>query len=275
MKFQVITLFPKMIEAQVSEGVIGQAQGKGLLTVTCINPREFSTDNHKTVDDRPFGGGDGMVMLAEPLQKALTAAIEKSSKDPWIIYMTPQGTPLHQEKVQELAEKENLILICGRYGGIDQRVLNQFVDEEISIGDYVLSGGELAAGVIVDAVSRQIPGVLGHLDSASSDSFSAKLEGLLEAPSFTRPREWLGENVPEVLLSGNHAKIEKWKKQVSLLVTLVKRPDLILGLEISKKELSELKRFWKELEPSQREVLGLAALSDDDLELLENNELLK
>lgn len=257
-----------MIEALVGEGVIGQALTKKLIQVSCINPREFTQDNHKTVDDRPFGGGDGMVMLAEPLQKALTSAIEKSPKDPWIVYLTPQGVPLNQEKVEELATKENLILLCGRYGGIDQRVLNQFVDEEISIGDYVLSGGELAAGVVIDAVSRQVPGVLGHLDSAASDSFSGQLSGLLEAPSFTRPRNWLGESVPEILLSGNHAKIEKWKKNLSVLVTLLKRPDLVLDLEISKKELRDLKSFWNELEPSQKEVLGLSALTTDDLELL-------
>jgi tRNA (guanine37-N1)-methyltransferase len=271
MKFKVLTLFPQMIEAMVTGGVVGQACEKKLIEVQCLNPREFTSDNHKTVDDRPFGGGDGMVMLAEPLQKALKASLEDSSADPWIVYLTPQGVPLNQEKVQELASKKNLVLVCGRYGGIDQRLLNHFIDEEISIGDYVLSGGELAAGVLIDAVSRQVPGVLGHHESASSDSFSEKLQGLLEAPSFTRPRDWEGESVPEILLSGNHAKIEQWKSWVSLLVTLLKRPDLVLDLKLDRKELRDLKRFWKELVQSEKEVLGIAALSDQDLELLEND----
>lgn len=274
MKFQVITLFPKMIEALVSEGVIGQARAKDLIQVSCINPRDFTEDVHKTVDDRPYGGGDGMVLLAEPLQQALQKALQSSeTAKPWVVYLTPQGVPLNQQKVQELSQKESLILICGRYGGVDQRALNQALNEELSIGDYVLSGGELAAGVVIDAVSRQVPGVLGHLDSASTDSFSEKLNGLLEAPSFTRPRCWLDENVPEILLSGNHAKIEKWKKAVSWLVTLKKRPDLILKLKISADEAQEIKRFWMELEPAQKEVLGLAALSLKDLELLEDDNL--
>lgn len=272
MKFQVITLFPQMIEATCSEGVIGQAREKNLIQVDCINPRAFTNDNHKTVDDRPYGGGDGMIMLAEPLQKALKAAIDQSPKDPWIVYVTPQGYPLDQAKVLELSQKENLILVCGRYGGVDQRVLNQFVDEEISIGDYVLSGGEIAASVIIDAVSRQVPQVLGHADSAGSDSFSVKLQGLLEAPSFTRPREWLGESVPEILLSGNHAKIEKWKGQVSILTTLLKRADLALELKLSKKEFSELKKFWEALGPNDKEVLGLSALTDQDVELLKTHD---
>ncbi|MEZ0391704.1 MAG: tRNA (guanosine(37)-N1)-methyltransferase TrmD [Pseudobdellovibrionaceae bacterium] len=273
MKFQVITLFPQMIEATISEGVIGQARNKSLVQIDCINPREFAIDNHKTVDDRPFGGGDGMVMMAEPLQKALREAIEQSSKDPWIVYLTPQGAPLDQKKVKELAQNENLVLVCGRYGGIDQRVLNQFIDEEISLGDYVLSGGELAASVVIDSVSRQLPGVLGHQDSANSDSFSEKLQGLLEAPSFTRPREWMGEAAPEVLLSGNHSKIEKWKSQVSWLVTLLKRPDLALDKKLSRKEYLELQKFWQGLGPSEKEVLGLLALTDADLELLKNDDL--
>jgi tRNA (guanine37-N1)-methyltransferase len=265
MKFQVITLFPKMIEAFVSEGVIGQAQKKGLIQVETINPRIHTKDVHQTVDDRPYGGGDGMVMLAEPLQKTLQ---QLASEDAWIVYLTPQGVPLDQEQTKHLLDKKNLVLICGRYGGIDQRVLNEFVDEEVSIGDYVLSGGELAAGVVIDAVSRQIPGVLGHLDSAGTDSFSEKLSGFLEAPSFTRPQDFQGGKVPAILLSGNHAKIELWRSKVSQLVTLMKRPDLTLQKEWSNREIRELQKFWKELGEEDRQVLGLSALSEQDLELL-------
>ncbi|MGZ5279812.1 MAG: tRNA (guanosine(37)-N1)-methyltransferase TrmD [Pseudobdellovibrionaceae bacterium] len=272
MKFQVVTLFPKMIEAFTLEGVVGQARQKQLIQVETISPRLQTQDLHKTVDDRPYGGGDGMVMLAEPLQKTLEKIVI-NEPDSWIVYLTPQGMPLDHELVQKLSDKKNLVLICGRYGGVDQRVLNQFVDQEISIGDYVLSGGELAAGVIIDAVSRLVPGVLGHADSAISDSFSDKLMGLLEAPSFTRPQEFLGEKVPAILLSGNHAKIEKWRGQISKLVTLLKRPDLSLQKTWSNAEIRELQKFWKELGESDREVLGLSALSDTDLELLSYDEL--
>jgi tRNA (guanine37-N1)-methyltransferase len=267
MKFQVITLFPKMVEAFTSEGVIGQARQKNLIQVETINPRVHTKDLHQTVDDRPYGGGDGMVMLAEPLQKTLEGIVV-NNPDAWIVYLTPQGVPLDQGQVQFLKEKKDLVLICGRYGGIDQRVLNQFVDQEISIGDYVLSGGELGAGVVIDAVSRLVPGVLGHADSAQQDSFSEKLMGFLEAPSFTRPQEYLGEKVPSILLSGNHAKIEKWRLQVSKLVTLLKRPDLTLQKVWTRAEVRELQKFWKELGEQDREVLGLSALSEQDLELL-------
>ncbi len=267
MKFQVITLFPKMIEAFTNEGVIGQARQKNLIQVETLNPRQHTKDLHQTVDDRPYGGGDGMVMLAEPLQKTLEMIVVNNPES-WIVYLTPQGVPLDQGQVQLLKEKKNLVLICGRYGGIDQRVLNQFVDQEISVGDYVLSGGELAAGIVIDAVSRLVPGVLGHADSAQQDSFSDQLMGFLEAPSFTRPQEYLGEKVPAILLSGNHAKIEKWRMQVSKLVTLLKRPDLTLQKVWSRGEVRDLQKFWKELGEQDREVLGLSALSDQDLELL-------
>lgn len=271
MKFEVVTLFPKMIEAFTQEGVVGQARAKNLIQVETLNPRVHTKDVHQTVDDRPYGGGDGMVMLAEPLQKTLQQ-IREQSAEAWVIYVTPQGAPLTQKRVTELKDKKHLVIVCGRYGGIDQRVLNQFIDEEISIGDYILSGGELAAGVLIDSVSRQVPGVLGHVDSAQQDSFSGKLSGFLEAPSFTRPQEFLGEKVPAILLSGNHAKIEKWREQVSQLVTLLKRPDLTLEKTWTAKELKDLRKFWKELGDSDREVLGLSALSEQDLELLHDDK---
>ncbi len=272
MKFQVVTLFPKMIEAFTAVGVIGQAQKKGLIQVETINPRVHTKDVHQTVDDRPYGGGDGMVMLAEPLQKTLQQILE-AEPDSWIVYLTPQGIPFDQSQSKALTSKENLVLLCGRYGGIDQRVLNEFVDEEISIGDYVLSGGELAAGVVIDAVSRQIPGVLGHSDSADSDSFSEKLSGFLEAPSFTRPQDYQGNKVPSILLSGNHAKIDQWREKVSQLVTLMKRPDLSLQKDWSKTEVRDLQKFWKELGDEDRQVLGLSALSEEDLELLSDQHI--
>jgi tRNA (guanine37-N1)-methyltransferase len=270
--FQVITLFPEMIQVLTENGVVGQAFQKNLLSVETINPRQFTADLHKTVDDRPFGGGDGMILLMQPLQKAIEAAQENlkipGSAKAKVIYLSPQGAPLTQKKVVSLAREKNLILLCGRYGGVDQRLINQFVDEEISIGDYILSGGELAAGVLIDAVSRQIPGVLGHEGSATSDSFSGDLQNLLEAPSWTRPRDLQGQLVPEILLSGNHALIQKWKHQVSLLVTLLKRPDLMVGRSLSKRESQELQKFWDGLSNSDKEVLGLSALSSHDVEQL-------
>jgi tRNA (guanine37-N1)-methyltransferase len=256
-KFSVITLFPEMIQSLFQQGILSSAIDKKIIDIVCINPREETTDVHRTIDDRPFGGGDGMILMAEPLKALLTKV---KTSDSWTVYMSPQGTPLDNKKAQELAKKKDLILVCGRYGGIDQRIINQFVDEEISIGDYVLSGGELAAAVVIDAVSRQIPGVLGHHESANFDSFSEKLSGLLEAPAFTRPRQ-LGEvSVPEVLLSGNHKKIEEWKKQVSRLVTLKKRPDL---LKLSDTETKEMKAFWQSLPASEKSVLGLENLTHE------------
>ncbi|QDK45428.1 tRNA (guanosine(37)-N1)-methyltransferase TrmD [Bdellovibrio sp. ZAP7] len=271
LKVDVITLFPEMIESAVSYGVLGQALKSDRLTVAAHTPREFAADRHKTVDDRPFGGGDGMIMLAETLEKTILKVKHKNSK---VIYMSPQGEVLTDEKARALAKEEHLVLICGRYGGIDQRIINSYIDEEISIGDYVLSGGELGALVVVDAVSRFIPGVLGHNESADKDSFSA---GLLEHPNFTRPREFQGVVVPEVLLGGNHKLIGEWKDKVSALVTLVKRPDLFQAylekeneqyrsLKKKKKEapLKELKKFWMNLSEQERQSLGLAELSEED-----------
>lgn len=271
LKVDVITLFPEMILSAVSYGVLGQALKSDRLQVQAHTPREFAADRHKTVDDRPFGGGDGMIMLAETLEQTINKVKHKNSK---VIYMSPQGTVLTDEKARELAKAEHVVLICGRYGGIDQRIINSHVDEEISIGDYVLSGGELGALVVVDALSRFIPGVLGHNESADKDSFSA---GLLEHPNFTRPREFAGVEVPEILLGGNHKLIGEWKQKVSALVTLVKRPDLFqeyLETEnekyraLKKKKtgppLQELKKFWMNLSETDRRTLGLSELSEED-----------
>ncbi|MGZ3790704.1 MAG: tRNA (guanosine(37)-N1)-methyltransferase TrmD [Bdellovibrio sp.] len=270
-KIDVITLFPEMIENAVSYGVLGQALKSDLISVKAHTPREFAEDRHRTVDDRPFGGGDGMIMLAETLEKVLNKVKHNNSK---VIYLSPQGKPLTDERARQLAKEEQLIFICGRYGGIDQRIINKYVDDEISVGDYVLSGGELGALIIIDAVSRFIPGVLGHEESADKDSFA---EGLLEHPNFTRPRSYLSQEVPEILLSGNHKLIEAWKRNVSALVTLKKRPDLFkeyLKQEnekyqaLKKKKtappLEELKKFFANMPEEEKTVLGLADLREED-----------
>lgn len=260
--FQVITVFPEMIENITASGVVGQARKKNLIEVSSINPRKFATDVHNSVDDRPFGGGDGMIMLAEPLEKAIFEAREKAPAAR-VIYLSPQGRPLKQNRVVELAQDPNLILLCGRYSGVDQRLIHQYVDEEISIGDYVISGGELAATVLIDAVSRFIPGVLGHAESAAVDSFT---DNLLEAPLFTRPRELWGLKTPEILLSGNHAKISQWQKQLGILVTLAKRPDLDPLRALPPKALKELRSLFESLSSEDKELLGLGSLALSALE---------
>jgi len=258
-RFQVITVFPEMIQSAMSVGVFSQAVKSSLLNLSCINPRDFTTDLHRTVDDRPFGGGDGMIMLPEPLEKSIAAAKEQQPEAK-VIYLSPQGQPLIHKKAQELSQNAGLILLCGRYGGIDQRIINKYVDEEISTGDYVISGGELAACIVMDAVSRFIPGVLGHRDSADKDSFA---QGLLEHPNFTRPREYQGQGVPEVLVGGNHKKINEWKELVSFLVTLQKRPDLINKSE-DQKMLTAAFRLWSSMSVEERDLLGLGRLSEGD-----------
>lgn len=255
MKFQILSLFPKFIESYLSEGVVQQALKKNLFEYAIINPRDFASDNHKSVDDRPFGGGDGMVMLPEILEKAL-------SSRPWtegkVIYLSPQGKPLTEAKVKELSQEKTLTLICGRYGGIDQRALNEFVDEEISIGDYVISGGELAALVVMDAVIRKIPGSLGHAQSAESDSF-AQSHGTLEHPLFTRPQSWNSTAVPEVLTSGNHGKIREWQRFMGQLVTLMKRPEI---LKLDAKEKKQLQEFYNGLSSDDKKACGVEDLDE-------------
>ncbi len=251
MKFQILTVFPSMIDSYLSQGVTAQAFKKNLFEYQILNPRDQATDNYKSVDDRPFGGGDGMVMLPEIMEATLR---KRPFKNDHIVYLSPQGKPFTDKKANELKSKNEVTLICGRYGGVDQRVLNEFVDEEISIGDYVLSGGELAALVLMDAVVRKIPGALGHSESADKDSFS--IPGL-EHPLFTRPQDWKGRKVPEILLSGNHALIEQWKINVSQLVTLKKRPDL---LHLSPKEFDVLKKFYKSMTEAEKKVCGIEDL---------------
>lgn len=274
MKFQIITLFPELIQAITSEGVIGQARKKDLIQISSIQPRDFTEDIHKTVDDRPFGGGDGMVMMIGPLKAAIAQAKNQAKVGAKVIYLSPQGQTLSQNKVEEFSQEEEIILLCGRYAGIDQRILNTLVDEEISIGDYVISGGELAAGILIDAVSRRVPGVLGHVDSADQDSFSQSLQGLLEAPMFTRPRDYEGQSAPEILLSGNHKKIIEWRRDVSVLVTMAKRPDLLFEKRFSDKEKKSLIKFWQDLSSTDKQILGLESITEKDFELLQKGPAL-
>ena len=223
MKIALITLFPEMLQA-LHYGMPGQAQKKGLVEIRAFNPRDFTTDPHRTVDDRPYGGGPGMVLMPEPLQKAIGAAKTWVGDQTKVIYLSPQGKVLQQSAVQSMAQTDAWILIAGRYEGIDERIVDLYVDEEWSIGDYVLSGGELPALVMIDAMVRWIPGALGNELSNYEDSFT---EGWLDCPHYTRPEMFEGNKVPEVLLGGNHAEIAKWRKAQSVERTKTRRPDLL------------------------------------------------
>ena len=219
MNFDVLTLFPEMFEI-MKQSIFGKAMEKGIITLQTVNIRDFSKDKHKKVDDTPYGGGAGMVMMPDVVYDAYQSV---ASKDAKVIYMSPQGKPLNQKKVEELAKQDHLIILCGHYEGIDQRVLDKIVDEEISIGDYVLTGGEIPAMVLMDSVSRYVEGVLKE-DSVKEESFS---NGLLEYPQYTRPEIFQGEKVPEILLTGHHGNIEKWRQEQAFKITKQKRPDLL------------------------------------------------
>ncbi len=235
MKIDIVSLFPPMFEAVTGFGITGRAVERKLLELRVWNPRDFTTDPYRRVDERPYGGGPGMVMLPGPLTLALGAA-RAANPQAKVLYLSPQGRKLDQAGVLELAGRAGMILLAGRYEGVDERVIEAEVDEEWSIGDYVLSGGELAAMVMVDAITRQLPGVLGHEDSASEDSFA---DGLLDCPHYTRPEEFEGRRVPEVLLSGNHAEIRRWRLKQMLGRTFERRPDLLekTGLDAEQRRL--------------------------------------
>jgi len=238
MKIALITLFPEMFEALTDYGVSGRAVNQGLLEISSFNPRDYTDDSHATVDDRPYGGGPGMVLLIEPLRRAIDAAREWIKGEPLVVYLSPQGKVLEQAVVNELATEQSIILIAGRYEGVDERLIQLEVDQEWSIGDYVLSGGEIPAMVVMDALIRQLPGALGHNDSASQDSFA---NGLLDCPHFTRPNCYQGLAVPEVLLSGDHKRIRQWRLQQSLLRTKQRRPDLMESLELDNEQTALLR----------------------------------
>ncbi|MFQ6371315.1 tRNA (guanosine(37)-N1)-methyltransferase TrmD [Shewanella sp. YIC-542] len=238
----VITLFPEMFRAITDFGVTGRAVRNGLLELKTWNPRDFTYDRHNTVDDRPYGGGPGMLMMVQPLREAIHAAKAAAGEGAKVIYLSPQGRKLTQRGVTELATASKLVLVCGRYEGIDERLIKAEVDEEWSIGDYVLSGGELPAMTLIDAVSRLVPGVLGKQASAEQDSFS---DGLLDCPHFTRPEVLDGEAVPSVLLSGNHEEIRRWRLQQSLIRTLTRRPELFETLALTDEQKTLLAQFVK------------------------------
>jgi tRNA (guanine37-N1)-methyltransferase len=248
MKIALITLFPEMFDSLTEYGVSGRAVKNRLVQCKSFNPRDFTQDRHQTVDERPYGGGPGMVMMIEPLRKAISAAREWAGEEARVVYLSPQGQVLNQSAVNRFATQQSVILIAGRYEGIDERLIELEVDEEWSIGDYVLSGGELPAMVLMDALIRQIPGALGHSDSADQDSFA---DGLLDCPHYTRPDDYQGRAVPEVLLSGNHEKIRRWRLQQSLLRTQQRRPDLLDRLTLNKEQQALLREMS-------------AALADDD-----------
>ncbi|MGB0847438.1 MAG: tRNA (guanosine(37)-N1)-methyltransferase TrmD [Thiolinea sp.] len=245
MHFDVITLFPEWVETVIAQGVVGKAANSGVFSLNCVNPRDFTTDTHQTVDDRPYGGGPGMVMKADCLLKTIRTVKQKNSGK--VLYMSPQGKPLTQAALQQLAVEKSLIILCGRYEGVDERVLNLEVDEEYSLGDYVLSGGELGAMVVIDGVSRLLPGALGHADSATQDSFT---DGLLDCPHYTRPDTVEGYAVPDILKSGDHGAIEKWRRKQALGITWLKRPDLLQNRVLQPAEQKLLDEYRQEYKVS-------------------------
>ena len=248
MRIDVITLFPELVEQVTGCGVVGRAAEQGLLELHCWNPRDYTRDKHRTVDDRPYGGGPGMLMKVQPLQDAITAVRAQNSAAR-LVYLSPQGKPLRQEKLARQVEQGSVIFLCGRYEGIDERLIQREVDEEWSIGDYVISGGELAAMVCIDAMTRLIPGALGHEDSAQQDSFS---DGLLDCPHYTRPEEYLGDHVPEVLMNGNHREIDTWRQQQALGRTWQRRPDLLEDIELDTGQQALLDKYIAELEHTRK-----------------------
>jgi tRNA (guanine37-N1)-methyltransferase len=244
MDFVVLTIFPEMFTPFWENGIIRRAIEQEKISASAVNIRDYTSDRHKSTDDRPYGGGPGMVMKPEPLADAVREAKAKVPRAKTIL-MTPQGRPFNQALAHELALEDGLIFVCGRYEGVDERIYEGFIDDEISIGDYVLTGGELAVMVMIDAVTRLIPGTLGAEDSAEKDSFST---GFLEHAHYTRPRIFEGQEVPEVLLSGNHKEIEKWRLETSLIRTFLKRPDLLKQRSLSRPEKEILKKWCSEIE---------------------------
>ena len=224
MRIDIITLFPEMFDTVMSESVIGRAQKSGAIEIVCHQLRDYAFDKHRRVDDTPYGGGMGMLMKAEPIALCFEDICRQTNTKPYFVYMSPQGKTLSQNRLRELAQIENICILCGHYEGVDQRVIDTFIDEEISIGDYVLTGGELPAMVFADALSRMVPGVLSNNECFTEESH---FNGLLEYPQYTKPSSWRGLDVPEILLSGHHANIEKWRREKSLEVTAQKRPELL------------------------------------------------
>ncbi|MBZ4646231.1 MAG: tRNA (guanine37-N1)-methyltransferase [Petroclostridium sp.] len=243
MRFDVLTLFPEMFEAVLGESIIGRARSRNIIELNFINIRDFSEDKHRRVDDYPYGGGSGMVMQPMPIYNAYKSIIKDLSHKPKVIYLTPQGKVFTQSFAKELANEKHLILLCGHYEGIDERIIEEIVDIEISIGDFVLTGGEIPAMAVIDAICRLIPGVLGQEESFRDESH---FSGLLEYPQYTRPPEFLGKKVPEVLLSGHHANIQKWRREQSVIRTYMKRPDLLEKAPLSDEDRKLLNNIKKD-----------------------------
>lgn len=233
MRIDILTLFPEMCDNVLKESIIGRARENGFVEINSINIRDYTEDKHNRVDDAPYGGGTGMIMQTQPIYDCFMSLCEKLGKRPKLIYMSPQGKVLDQQKVKELSKEENIAILCGHYEGVDQRVIDEIVDEEISIGDYVLTGGELPALILADSISRMLPGVLANDDAFQQESHYSSL---LEYPQYTRPVVWREKEVPQVLLSGHHANIDKWRRQQSLKRTYERRPDMLRNAELDKND---------------------------------------
>ncbi len=260
MRFDVVTLFPGMFDAITGYGITGRAVQSGLLQLETWNPRDYTHDKHRTVDDRPYGGGPGMLMLLQPLREAIQAAREQDATPAQVVYMSPQGRRLDQAGLELLAQQERIILLAGRYEGIDERLIQTEVDYELSLGDYVLSGGELAAMVVIDGVVRLLPGALGHRESAQQDSF---VQGLLDCPHYTRPEQIDGERVPGVLLSGDHQAISRWREKQALGRTWQRRPDLLEKLNLSEQQSALLQEYIREQQGSE-DLIELVSGENDE-----------
>lgn len=242
MNFHILTLFPDMVMQGLSASIIGRAKDKGILSIEAVNIRDYTIERHKKVDDYPYGGGAGMLMQAQPVYDAWKSVADRIEKKPRTIYLTPQGAVFTQSMAKEFALEEDLVLLCGHYEGIDERVLEEIVTDYVSIGDYVLTGGELAAMVLTDAVSRMVQGVLANEQSGAAESFEGNL---LEYPQYSRPEEWKGKKVPSVLLSGNHQKVDEWRREQSILRTIERRPDLLKKADLTEKERIKYAQFLK------------------------------
>ena len=251
MNFHVLTLFPEMIEQGMHTSIIGRAIAGGYLSIDAINIRDYAFNKHQKVDDYPYGGGAGMLMQAEPVYLAYESVQKKLGYRPRVVYLTPQGEVFHQTMAKELAKEKDLVFLCGHYEGIDERVLDEIVTDYVSIGDYVLTGGELPAMVMMDSISRMVPGVLSNQESGETESFA---ENLLEYPQYSRPEEWHGQKVPPVLLSGHQANIEAWRREQSILRTAKRRPDLLKKADLTNKEWSQIRQWKKEWKAAETEA---------------------
>ena len=251
MNFHILTLFPEMIEQGMHKSIIGRAIAGGYLSINAVNIRDYAFNKHQKVDDYPYGGGAGMLMQAEPVYLSYEAIKEKIGYRPRVVYLTPQGKVFHQEMAKELAKEKDLVFLCGHYEGIDERVLDEIVTDYVSIGDYVLTGGELPAMVMMDSISRMVPGVLSNQESGETESFAGNL---LEYPQYSRPEEWHGQKVPPVLLSGHHANIEAWRREQSVMRTAKRRPDLLKKADLTNKEWSQVRQWKKEWKAAENEA---------------------